>query len=366
MIEQSMKENKNNKLIHLEVMRIIAIFFVVFNHTGKSGFFLFSQYGTKTPQFWIYLFVSIFCKFSVPLFLAISGAIMLNREDEPISVIFRKRIVKILICLVIFSVIYYVKFYSGTEAYGVKNFLWLFYSNGIGYHLYYLYLYIAYLISLPFLRAMVQNLKNKHFWFMIGSSLFLFSIVPTVEFILNGWFQTHMAENIKLGWLASTTVLYPCLGYFLEHKIDVKKQRKMIGIFAVANMLCISLSCYLTFIQGQITGEITEATSQGFHGTFVLINCIFVFLTVKYICANVRIPHLIERIIYSIGSCTFGVYLLHPLIKDLAVMKKILRFMFSHGINRMISVFIYCFLVLLVCYAITVILKKIPIIKKFI
>ncbi len=28
--------------IHLEIMRIVAIFFVIFNHTAKNGFWLFS------------------------------------------------------------------------------------------------------------------------------------------------------------------------------------------------------------------------------------------------------------------------------------------------------------------------------------
>lgn len=62
------KVQKNKKYTYIEIMRIIAIFFVIFNHTGNKGFFLFSQHQAGGMQFWIYLLVSVFCKFSVPLF----------------------------------------------------------------------------------------------------------------------------------------------------------------------------------------------------------------------------------------------------------------------------------------------------------
>lgn len=34
------QDNKRN-LLHIELIRIIAAYFVIFNHTGKRGFFLF-------------------------------------------------------------------------------------------------------------------------------------------------------------------------------------------------------------------------------------------------------------------------------------------------------------------------------------
>ena len=58
------------KNIYLEAMRVIAIFFVIFNHTGSNGYTLFSQEPIGSGKFWIYLFISVFCKFSVPLFFA--------------------------------------------------------------------------------------------------------------------------------------------------------------------------------------------------------------------------------------------------------------------------------------------------------
>ena len=68
---------------------------------------MFAKQAEGSLKFWIYLFLSVFCKFSVPLFFAISGAIMLGRKDEPLKVLWKKRIFKITIILFVFSAIYY-------------------------------------------------------------------------------------------------------------------------------------------------------------------------------------------------------------------------------------------------------------------
>ena len=62
------KYNMDNKRLDIELIRIIAVFFVIFNHTGTMGYFLFASYEPRSIQYWIYLFISVFCKISVPLF----------------------------------------------------------------------------------------------------------------------------------------------------------------------------------------------------------------------------------------------------------------------------------------------------------
>lgn len=56
---------KNKKYLYLEAMRIIACFFVIFNHTGNNGFFLFSQRelggGIILVLFVCFYILQIFC-----------------------------------------------------------------------------------------------------------------------------------------------------------------------------------------------------------------------------------------------------------------------------------------------------------------
>ena len=64
--------------LHIEALRIVAALFVLFNHTGEEGFFLFAAWPSTSPLCWAYLSLSILCKAAVPLFFMASGALLLK------------------------------------------------------------------------------------------------------------------------------------------------------------------------------------------------------------------------------------------------------------------------------------------------
>ena len=68
----------HNKKIFLEFLRIISIILVLFNHTGRQGFFLYMGY-QGTSYYWIYMFISLACKVAVPTFWMISGALLIDK-----------------------------------------------------------------------------------------------------------------------------------------------------------------------------------------------------------------------------------------------------------------------------------------------
>lgn len=94
-----------NRRIHLDLLRLVAIFMVVFNHTGDCGYMLFAD-KLNTPLYFPYLISSIFCKIAVPLFFMISGALLLPKQ-ESFKQLFSKRILRMTIVLVLISVPYY-------------------------------------------------------------------------------------------------------------------------------------------------------------------------------------------------------------------------------------------------------------------
>ena len=100
---------KKKKLLHIEFLRILCIWLVMFTHSATSGFSLYipMQHSRWFP---LYILVPFWVKISVPIFFMISGALLLGK-DEPISVVFRKRIWRFSQVLVIFSFISYVAVY---------------------------------------------------------------------------------------------------------------------------------------------------------------------------------------------------------------------------------------------------------------
>ena len=160
-------------------MRILAAFFVIFNHTGNNGYFLFSLYPMHSFPFWIYLFLSIFCTFSVPLFFMISGALLLGREQISYRNLWTRRIPRMACILLFWSGVYYlVDVLRGWEEPSIVTFLTVLYEDAWTVPFWYLYAYLAFLISLPLLQRFAKGLQNRDFGYLIVVFLAFSCLLP--------------------------------------------------------------------------------------------------------------------------------------------------------------------------------------------
>ncbi len=353
-------QNSNRNYLYIEILRIIACFFVIFNHTYTKGFMLFSTRQIGSLSYWIYMFISVFCKVSVPLFLMISGALLLGREDDCKKDILR--IGKIVVILLSFSLFYYLKSHFG-QNFNLNDFIMIFYTKQTSGHLWYLYLYITFLLSLPFLRSMVRNLKVKYYYTMIVLVLFQKLLIFIEFFFWNGEYRAN--NDMLISWLASNIVIYPCVGYFLHNKTEengIKKQDILLSLTMC--LFGLFLSCLLTHRRALFLGSCDETNAQTFHNTFILFVCIALFISVKHFCGIVKIGKNIENFIREIGGVTFGIYLLHMFfLNEILEKTDIFR---KLGINDMI-VTIFAVIITMVLGSIgTIILKKIPIVNRLI
>ena len=73
------------------------------------------------------------------------------------------------------------------------------------------------------------------------------------------------------------------MGYFLSYRVKEFWNKKRILILWGINICTIFMSCYLTYYRASVMGVCNEESSQAFHDTFVLINCITVFVTCQYL-----------------------------------------------------------------------------------
>lgn len=358
----TVSETPKEKYLYLEVLRIIACFFVIFNHTSYDGFFIFTQRDMGSLQFGVDLAASVCSKVAVPLFLAISGALLIARKDEPLKTILIKRVWRTIYILVIFSFLFYlIDVFRGKQVFNLLTFCKQLYESNWNGSYWYLYLYIAFLLSLPFLRALASGLENKYFYMMFLIVFLFEAIVPVVEFCL--WQGEHSYNsNLKIGWLASGIVLFPCLGYFLQHRVEISKVKRLLPVLWIGTLAGIGISCCMCCYNYQVTGEFTER----FHSSFVLLSCATLFVSFKYLFYKIKVPGGVNRILMSIGGCVFGIYLLHmiPLNKIPVFVKLWDVFRVNWHMGDMAAAFLYSFLVMFVSYIAVWILKKIPFVNK--
>ena len=359
----AVKSNKT-KYLHIEIMRILAAYFVIFNHTGKRGFELFAQVPRGSAAFWAYLFISIFDKFAVPLFLAVSGALLLDRPDEPLKTLWTKRIPRIAVTLFAYSLLYYcILIVKPGEPFVLTKFLKAVYATNINAFIWYLYLYIAFLAVLPFLRAMVKNLDTKYFFYMFAIAVVFSGILPSLEYLL--WQgKTTINANIKITWLLNNAVLYPCLGYFMQHRIRYESIRKHLWKLWLADIAGILISCYMTYYRLGL--EPAAKSVQTFHKSFAVINCAAIYLTARLLFERREFKDRTKKLILLGGKCSFGIYLWHIAVKTRGFIIKFWDALIAAGINRMVSSWIICFIVMIISCIITLIQSRIPVLKKLV
>lgn len=99
-------KNSYKRKTYIDFLRLIAIYMVLFNHTGMRGFILYTV-AKNSVLYPLYFFNTIFIKIAVPLFFLITGALLLDRE-ESIKKIIQNRFLKYAIVLLVSSVIAYI------------------------------------------------------------------------------------------------------------------------------------------------------------------------------------------------------------------------------------------------------------------
>lgn len=196
------------KRLDIELMRIIAAFFVLYNHTGANGFSKFLSYDPHTFHYWLYLFLSISCKVSVPLFLVIAGALMLGREPEPVKYLWRHRVLHIFSILLVWSVFYYLlEVGEGNEKFNIFHFFTKLYSNGWNFSYWYLYAYLSMLIVLPLLQRFAQGLSDNDYKYALVLYIAFCMLVPCLQYRV---FQDRhpLNVNVSIEWLATNIVVF--------------------------------------------------------------------------------------------------------------------------------------------------------------
>ena len=353
---------KKEKKMHIEMIRIFAIFWVIYIHTSYTGYALFLSAPSGSFRYWLYMVISIVSKSAVPLFFAISGAVLLNRENEPLSRIWRVRIPKIVVCLVFFSAFYYVVIWrDSNKPMSFKNFIQSMYQGKINSHLWYLYAYLFILILLPFFRALVQNIKTGYFYYLLGIVLITGAIIPILEYVFMRR-TVSMDSHISFSIIRVNYVFYPILGYFLEHRISDRVRKTLLPITFFTGVLLTWMVSYATNMLVHIkdTGKIGDA--ETFFGIAAYSLVPFFYLMFKALFSR-GCPKTVSFILNQFGCCTMGVYLIHIYFMRYTSLKTLPEKIGHHISSEMAVCLLFCLIIFLISTAISWIWRKIPLLK---
>ncbi|RKM56368.1 hypothetical protein D6853_06135 [Butyrivibrio sp. X503] len=341
-------KKQDGKLLHLELLRIIACFLVILNHTsGYINCFVYDK-DYITLELILKLFVGMLVKINVPLFFMITGSVLLYKDRDYGYVC--KKVLKTFGILLLFSIV--ANFCNQGHIY-VTGFIRCFITesvDGAGPY-WYLYAYLGLLLILPFMRSVAARLTVKDLKYIIIARTLITGIIPMAFLFVN----KIMDSNIQYGQdfnpvlFTFDCVFYPIIGFGLDRLLEKEKVDKLnpfsfILLFLGANVTEI----FLTWIGG------LDKVYRGYD--FLMAIGIFMLIKILYSKREEKEPGKIGSFIATVGGLTFGIYLLDPILDNyidpLIVGPKTNNLLFLRSV-------VYCIVSMIIGGLITFVFKKI-------
>lgn len=336
---------------YIDFIKIISTFLVIFNHTGNTGFLAFQGQDNIILKV-IEILCSSFCLVAVPLFFMCSGALLLPKA-ESINGLYKKRVVKYLAVILVFTLGYYISLslygHAQMSLWWILNTAYSTTTFSFSGSYWFLYSYVAFLIMLPIFRIIAKHITRELMTYICTLYFVFGGMLPLLEYMFG-------FGNIALSipFATNPAFFYPLVGFYIEEN-DISYFRNKKIVFAVMIMTAISfvsstVISLLSLHQDQFVNEYLAI----FEGFIVIL----VFILGRDAFKKIKLTSKIRKVIQQISSCTFGIYLIHGFVFTFMIRTDTIYTGISY-----VDAWLMVFFVFLIGLLVTYILRKIPIIQ---
>jgi len=335
------------RIIYYDILKVISLIAVVLMHIIGNTINTFGLNGISKN---IYNIICNLCYFAVPIFIMVSGGLFLN-PDKKITIvnILKKYVLRIVTCLIIFGMFYsMLEIFFNTRIINISliiNSLKNIIIGNLWAHMWYLYLILGLYLLTPIFRIISKNCTKKEYdYFLI--ILFVFTIIINdISTIL----KTNISFNILI---TSPYIFLYFLGDYLSRYQLSKKIIYINCIFSIGSIIIIVLNNLFELFD---SSYITYTCFISFNITF----SIFIYLKNK----QTKINNKLKSIIIKISECTLGIYLIHQFIINIIYKMLKIDLILDYPYLCLI---LYSGVVFILSYIITILLRKINFMKKYI
>ena len=342
-------------LLWVDIVRVVAMFGVVLLHVTAP---LIYEYG-KIPisYWWIANIYDSLARICVPLFFMISGYLLLGKE-ETLSIFLNKRVKKVVIPLVVWSIIYF--FWNGyIIGNGDISFRHLLKITiyPVSIHLWFLYVITGIYLYVPILRIIVQNAKINYLYYFIALWLISVSFLPFIEKILN---VDSYIDLLMISGYAG----YFVLGYLLREFILSKRLLyfQIIVFFGLIGFTSVG-----TYYLSKGDGEFNDYFYKYLSLNIILLSA-SAFLVLKYLFNTLLLikSKIILKSIRTLSSASLGIYLIHPILLYYLVKNNFGFSLNAHTGNPMYFIPITAIIAFSLSFIIIWVLRKVPMFRHFV
>ncbi|MBR2994880.1 acyltransferase family protein [Candidatus Saccharibacteria bacterium] len=302
-----MKSNKR-RIYYLDVLRVLGCIAVIMIHVSAS---FVKNEPVGSMNFWVADVLNGSARFAVPIFVMISGALLLDERYHYTNKKLVEHIKRLGVIFIFWSFIYVLVFQIIGKLVAHESINWI-HSLGslIGghYHLWFLYLIIGLYLILPLLRLWVTKKNEKYVRYFIGLSLIFAFILPQIVEIGSNYnsafdvLNSILYKKLYLNYVGGYTT-YFLLGWYLNNYVI--KNKKLVYMLGLLGVLATIVGTYVFSI---VAGKLVLLDNNLSLNILFPSVALFVFVRNKYINMEAK-----RGIVNRIADNSLGVYVAHIL-----------------------------------------------------
>lgn len=345
-----------HKKAYIENLRVIAMVAVVITHIGSTAATDFPDSYKMTWGGVFYSSIVNIMHFAVPIFFMISGALLLNpAKDIPLNKLIKKYIVKYVGVLFVFGWGYaFIEEIFVNRVVSLSVFLnsWYNMLQGKSWaHMWYMYELVGIMLCVPILRLIARFFEDSERTYIIIVAILFLCILPLISNLSGMKFGVSFAMG-NVYWF------YMLLGWWIECE-QIKIPLRIAKCSIPICMILLILTAYIKVMHSLDLGF------AAYSSPIILFYAVSIFSFMKEKNRNVQIisKQRISKTVEKLSFVSFGVYLTHMFWINLLF--KLFKIN-PYNPNVFVGIIFIGSLVLILSIITTLILHKIPIIRKLI
>lgn len=326
---------KKERIFYYDFLRAFAIIAVIICHVDH-----FFGPLTGTTQIIAQMTFHDIGRIGVPIFLMISGALLLNREYPDLGQFLKKRFARIIYPFIFWIILILAQLtYYGYN----QTFIWNVFI-GEPSITWYFWVLIGIYLFLPILNSFVKEYGEN------GLKYFL--AIWFMTMVLKTFNSYPLWANFDLSYFAGY-VGYPILGYYLANKEFKASDAKMCIAGFVTLLISLGVFVYLNYYSSNLISLIYQNIPIIFMGSGLFIFVRYLDKLNKF--SSIK-DNFIGKAIISLSVCSYGMYFSHVLV---------VKFLSYYNPHSHLMFPVMFALIIFLSWLLPYVLSKIPYVKIF-
>lgn len=312
--------------VWLDVIRCFAILCVVLCHSAETCYrpILLGEEPAGLSLWLRETSLFLIGRLGVPLFLAITGALLLGRTYDHATAFYKRSLLPLFLTTEVWIFLNYL--FCGY--FQNKGFRWidliyemLFLKESSLSHMWYMPTILGCYVAVPFLARALAYEKHAGEWKLIGIlGLIAFFVIPTINVFLTEAVTSLPSISLRIdtGFWGGCYGFYLVSGYLIAHKGILKRFHGFLIAVVFSGSFLLTLGGQY-FLYSRQYYESTRLL--WYTNIFVFLMGMTLFELLRRFAAEGTLIEnldkkniLFHRVVEDIARCSFGIYILHKLI----------------------------------------------------